>query len=161
MEPEVYFVKYAYPCAHILCTVRGDVSEEDFDKMRDAAVNDKVMDREYLEKVFFRAFDRIKKIAEEMGKDKWDIEVIREYFVGRHNDVLMDSDYPESFKEMCKTHQGKVVSVEDNGEVIVRYNSEQGGEKKRKIRKDYFPDLKVGDKVMIHWRYAVERIEKV
>jgi len=29
MEPEVYFIKYAYPCSHILCKVRKDVSEEE------------------------------------------------------------------------------------------------------------------------------------
>ncbi|MFH1289998.1 MAG: hypothetical protein ABIH92_01175 [Nanoarchaeota archaeon] len=157
MEPEVYFIKYGYPCAHILCTVRGDVSEEKFKEMEQAAIQGKVMDRAYLEKVFFRAFDRIKKIAEEMGKDKWDVDVIREYFCVRHNSVLMDSDYPESFKEMCKTYKAEIVSEEEDGEVVVSYVSEDGKEKKRKVKKDYFPELKVGDKVWIHWQYAVER----
>lgn len=159
MEPEVYFIKYAYPCAHILCTVRGDVSEEEFKEMEDAAIHNKAMDRDYLERVFFRAFDRIKKIAEERGKDKWDLEVIKEYFVGRHNSVLMDSDYPESFREMCRTYKAEVVSEED-GEIVVKYLSEDGKEKKRKVKKDYFPELKIGDKVIIHWQYAVERIKK-
>jgi len=159
MEPEVYFIRYAYPCAHILCTVRGDVSEGEFKEMEMAAIQNRVMDREYLEKVFFRAFNRINKIAEEMGKDRWDIDVIREYFVGRHNNVLMDSDYPESFREMCKTYLAEVVSMEEDGEVTVKYHSELGGEKKRKVKKDYFPELKVGDKVMIHWQYAVEKIQ--
>lgn len=41
MEPEVYFIKYAYPCAHILCTVRGDVSEEKFKEMEQAAIHNR------------------------------------------------------------------------------------------------------------------------
>lgn len=158
MEPEAYFIKYAYPCAHILVTVRGDVSEEEYEKMKDAAINNKVMDREYLEKVFFRAFDRISKIAEEMGKDKWDVEVIREYFCVRHNNVLMGSDYPESFKEMCRTYQADVIEILDSGEVIVEYESELGGKKKRRVSKEYLPDLKLGDRVWIHWQYAVEKV---
>ena len=142
MEPEVYFMKYAYPCAHILCDVRGDVSKEEFKAMEDAAVNNKTMDREYLERVFFRAFNRIERIADELGKDKWNIEVIKEYFVERHNDVLEKSDYPESFKEMCCVYEGTVMSEAD-GEVVVSYVSRDGSEKKRKVKKDYFDELKI------------------
>lgn len=116
------------------------------------------MDRAYLEKVFFRAFDRISKIAEEMGKEMWDVDVIQEYFTVRHNPVLNGSDYPESFKEMCRTYKAEVVSEEDDGEIIVKYLSELGGEKKRKVKKDYMPELKVGERVWIHWQYAVEKV---
>lgn len=158
MEPEVYFIKYAYPCAHILCKVRKDVSEEEFRAMEDAAINNKIMDREYLERVFFRAFNRIGKIAQELGKDKWDKEVIEEYFVGRHNDVLEKSDYPESFKEMCCVYGGEVVELDEKGGVVVLYKSRDGTTRKRKVRKDYFKDLKIGDKVRIHWQYVVEKI---
>lgn len=159
MEPEVYFIKYAYPCAHILWKVRKDITGEEYRAMYDAAVNNKVMGRDYLEKVFVRAFARMRPLAEEMKKDDvWDVEVIREYFVERHNAVLSGSDYPESFKEMCKTYEAEVVSLEGN-EALVRYESEQGGEKKRKVRKDYLPDLKSGERVMIHWQYAIEKVD--
>lgn len=111
-----------------------------------------------MERAFWRAFERIEKIAQELGKDKWDQFVIEEYFVGRHNAVLDGSDYPEAFKEMCKVYEGEVVRLDGTGEVVVRYVSEQGGEKQRRVKKDYLPDLDVGDRVRIHWMYAVERL---
>lgn len=158
MEPEVYFIRYAHPCAHILCNVRGEVSEEEFAAMGRAAVEGRKLDREFLEGAFWRAFTRISKIAEELGKDKWDVDVIHEYFCVRHNAVLDGSDYPEAFKEMCKVYEGEVLSEEEDGEVVVSYLSEQGGIKKRKVKKDYLPDLQPGDRVRIHWMYAVERV---
>ena len=74
--------------------------------------------------------------------------------------VLDGSDYPEAFKEMCKVYEAEVAEEVNDGEVVVKYISEQGGEKRRKVKKDYLPDLKVGDKVWIHWMYAVEEIEE-
>lgn len=159
MEPEVYFLRYAYPCAHILCDVRGEVSGKEFKMMEKAAINNKKLDRAFLEKAFWRAFERINKIAQEMGKDKWDIEVIREYFCVRHNSVLDKSDYPEAFKEMCKTYKAEVAEETEDGEAVVSYLSELGGKKRRKVKKDYIKDLKVGDKVMIHWNYVVEKVQ--
>jgi len=172
MEPEVYFLRYALPCSHILMNVRKEISDNDFKLMEDAALNNKKVDRAFLEKVFFRAFERIEKVASDLGKDKWDIEVIREYFCVRHNPVLDKSDYPESFKEQCKVYEGEVTSIGEDGEVIVEYGGEGGGgkgikdevdgekkeKKKRKVKKDFVPDIKLGDKVRIHWSYVVERI---
>ena len=109
--------------------------------MKDAAVNGKVLSRGFLEKVFFRAFDRIKMVAKDMGKDKWDIDVIKEYFKIRHNPVLDKSDYPESFKDMCRTYEAKILEIEGN-EMVVEY----GIGTKRKVKKDFVSDVKVGDK---------------
>ena len=78
MEPEVLFLKYAFPCAFII-KQRGEISDFEHQILEDAAINNKVLERKLLEKVFFRAFERINKVAEEKNKDKWDIEIIREY----------------------------------------------------------------------------------
>lgn len=155
ISPEVYFIRYASPCSHILCTVRGEVAEKEFDLMEEAAINGKVLDRNFLERVFFRAFNRINKLAEEMNKDKWDLDVIKEYFRVRHNPVLDASDYPESFKEQCKVFEGEVKEILDN-EAIVEYNNQ--GIKSRRVKTAYHPDTKVGDKVTIHWSYIIEKI---
>lgn len=155
-NPETYFIRYAYPCSHILCTVRGEVSEEEFKMMEDAAINNKILDRKFLEKAFFRAFTRISQLAQEMKKDRWDLEVIKEYFRVRHNPVLDNSDYPESFKEQCKVFEAKVKQILADGEAIVEY--ENKGTKKRKVKTDYLPNIKVNDKVTIHWSYIVEKI---
>lgn len=153
ITPEAYFIKYAYPCSHILCTVRGEVTQEQFKQMEDAAINNKTMDRAFLEKAFFRAFARIELVAKDMGKDKWDTQVIKEYFTVRHNPVLDKSDYPETFKDMCRVNIGKVIAFEGD-EIIVQY----GVDSQRKVKKDYLPDIKIGDKVTIHWQYAIEKL---
>lgn len=152
INAENYFLKYAYPCSHILCTVRREIDQKRFDELKQAAIENKPLNKEVLEKIFHRAFTRIVKLAQEMNKDKWDIEVIREYFRVRHNPVLDESDYPESFKEMCKVHEGTVVAFEED-EIIVQYEN-----KKRKVKKDYLPNIKIGEKVTIHWDYAIEKI---
>ena len=150
---EVYFLRYAFPCSHIICKIRKEISDEEYKKMERAAAEGKVLGREYLEKVFFRAFERIEKIAKEMKKDKWDKEVIEEYFVRRHNFFVDASDNPESFKELCRIHRANVSDVKGK-ELIVEY--ENG--KKRTVKNNYVPNVKVGDKVMIHYFYAVEKV---
>lgn len=158
MESEIYFLRYAYPCSHILCNVRGEIGEEDFEILRLAALGERETNKEKLEKIFWRAFERIEKIAEELGKDKWDISVIREYFRARHNTVLDDSDYPDSFKEQCKVYEGEVIDMK-NGDMVVAYASgTDGKKKKRRVRKDYLENIRVGDRVTIHWGYAIEKL---
>ena len=155
MEPEIYFLKYAYPCSHILCAVRKEITKKEFNEMENAAINNIKLEREFLEKVYWRAFERINKLTKEMGKEKWDIEVIKEYFLIRHNDILDNSDYPESFKEMCKVFTGEVIRKTNDGEIIVKYKNNE-----RKVKTNYLPEIKIGDKVTIHWQYAIEKIEE-
>lgn len=152
MKTEVYFLRYAFPCAHVLCKVRKEISDEDYKKMEKAAANGEVLPRAYLEKVFFRAFKRIEKIADEMKEDKWDKEVIKEYFVNRHNDFVHNSENPETFKEMCKVQKAEILEIKD-GKLLVRYDN-----KMREVKGDYIENAKAGDKVTIHYSYAVEKI---
>jgi len=156
INPVVYFLRYASPCSHILCSVRSEVSKEEFDKIEQGAIKGEPLDKAYLEKVFFRAFNRISKIAEELGKDKWDLEVIKEYFTVRHNPVLDATDYPNSFKEQCKVFVGTVKELLENNEAIVEYENKTT--KKRRVKTLYVPDIKPGEKVRIHWSYIAERV---
>ena len=155
MRPEVYFLKYAYPCSWVI-QMRGEILEEDLKRLEDAAVYSKVLPREYLERIYFRAFARIKKIAAEMGKNEyWDNAVIEEYFRRRHNAFVDASEHPESLKKLCRVHEAEVLMVEGN-KLVVRYKHE--GERQRKVRKDFVPDAKAGEKVTIHYHYAIERV---
>lgn len=89
MSPEVYFLRYAFPCSHVLLNIRREINEKEYRKMERAALEGRALDKGFLEKVFFRAFERMQKIAEELKKDKWDIDVIREYFCKRHNAIKL------------------------------------------------------------------------
>lgn len=154
MEPEVYFLRYAFPCSHILRTLRKEIGEEDYEKMKLATVNEVVLPRDYLERVFHRAFERMGKIAHELGKDRWDRDVIEEYFVKRHNAFVDASENPEQFKDQCRVHIAEIKEI-TGGEMVVAY----GSGKSRKVRRDYVPGVSVGDKVTIHYSYAVEKVE--
>ena len=153
MEPEVYFLKYAFPCSFVLWKIGRQITEEEYRRLEDVAVNNKVLPREFLERVFTTAFGQIEKIAEELGKDKWDVNVIKEYFCVRHNAFLEHFDNPAGLKEICKVYKAVVKEVGDD-ELIVEY----GEGKKRKVKKTFVRDVKVGDKVTIHYDYAVEKI---
>ena len=154
MRDETYFLRYAYPCAFVI-RQRAEIDDSLLEKLRKAAVNDEPVERELIEKIFFRAFRRIKKIAEELSKDCWDKEIIKEYFVNRHNKLIDAgieeySKAPKTLRELCKVYKAKV--VEKKGDVIiVEYNS-----KRRPVLSD-FVKAEVGDEVMIHYGYAVEK----
>lgn len=154
MKPEVFFIKYAYPCAFII-KQRGEIDQAQMNELENAAVNEIPLPKEKLEKIFFRAFKRIEPIARELKKDKWDLEVIKEYFLNRHSNLVekgfeMNEDIPRTLKELCKVHKAKVVEKKDNL-LVVQFNN-----KTRTVISDIVPEATVGDIVTIHYGYAVE-----
>jgi len=157
MEPEVLFLKYAFPCAFII-KQRAEISDFEHQILEDAAINNKVLERKFLEKIFFRAFERIEKLAKELNKDKWDYEVIKEYFTDRHNSIIDEGMYsyakaPESLKNLCKVHKAEIIQIKDDS-LIVKYNKE----KLRPVIKSLVKNVKIGDFVTIHYGYAVEKL---
>lgn len=156
MQPEVLFLKYAFPCSFIIMQ-RNEITQEEFNMLENAAKHDKVIPREILERVYKRAFEKIKIVAKEMNKDHWDIEVIKEYFVKRHNDMIDKGmfDYgkaPATLKKLCKIHKATVLEVKDDM-LIVSYP-----EGKRVVMNHFVKDAKVGDIVTIHYGYAIEKL---
>jgi|SRR3989344_2812854 len=157
MKPEVFFLKYAFPCSFII-RQRGEITEKEFKMLEDAAINGKSLPRKLLEKVYFRAFEKIGKLADEMGKDKWDLSILKEYFLTRHNNLINDGMYsyaeaPEALKNLCKVHKAKVVGIKKDA-LIVEYD----GGKRRPVLKTLVPDANLGDTVTIHYGYAVEKV---
>jgi hydrogenase maturation factor len=154
MRNETYFLRYAYPCLFI-AKQRGEVDDALMEKLRIAAIKDEPVDRALIEKVFFRAFRRMRELAK--GKDVWDISVIKDYFIDRHN-MIIDAGLetyakaPETLKELCKVQMSKVVAKK--GEFLV---VDIAG-KRRPVSSDFVPDAKVGDRVTVHYGYAVEKL---
>lgn len=158
MESEVLFLKYAFPCSFIL-RQREEISQEQFNELEDAAINNKILSRELLEKIFFRAFKRMKPIAEELNKDKWSIEVIKEYFITGHNKIIQEgqSTYkkaPDSLRNLCQVHRAKILQIKENV-LIVEYDNG----KRRPVLNDLIPKVKEGDFVTIHYGYAAEKVD--
>jgi hypothetical protein len=166
MQVENYFLRYAFPCSMVL-KQRGEVDDETVAKLERAAINNDKVDRKLLEKVYFRAISRIKALAKEMNKDYWDLVVIKEYFLKRHNELLdglyagrddrgldIDPKAPKFLKNLCKVF---VANILEKGEdyYVVEYDNG----KKRTVSNALVPNADINDKVTIHYGYAVELLK--
>jgi hydrogenase maturation factor len=153
MKPEVYFLRYAFPCARVLVDFRKTMTENEFDVLREAVENDIPIARAYLEKIFDRAIDGLRTVSE----DVWNIDTIREYFWHRHEEHL-SKDLPQIVHRLCIVRPGKLVKqIDKDGEIF--FSADLGGGDVRAVIPLY-KDAAVGDKAMIHYGYAVERLEE-
>jgi len=159
MSVESYFFRYAFPCAH-LTLERGAITQEEYDELERRFLKDNPPTREELEKTYSVAFGFLAKLAQKMQKkDKWDPEVIKKYWQGgAHNEVIDNGegyfiDKPEALKELCRIHIAQITKKQDNL-LIVKY----GNNKIRVVFNNLIPDADVGDKITIHYAYAIEKV---
>ncbi|MBL7054603.1 hypothetical protein ISS05_02510 [Candidatus Woesearchaeota archaeon] len=156
MRVENYFLRYAFPCAFIL-KQRGEINQKKYDWLFDIAVNNKYIKKEELEKIFFRAFNYIDELAKEKNKGRWDFEIIKEYFLKRHNEIIeqgrdMYKDAPETLKELSKVIEAEITDKKEDI-LEIRFNN-----KKRFVSNIFVPEAKIKDKVRVHYGFAVEII---
>jgi hypothetical protein len=154
MKIENFFLRYAYPCAYIIMQ-RGEISPKELRELEKTAIGNGEISRDRLENVFHRAFVFIDKLAQMRGKDRWDAEVIKEYFLSYHNEVIDKGEgiygsAPEMLKELSRVAEGLI--KDKKGDVLVI----DYGRKRRDVLNHFVPQAKVGDKVRIHYGYAVE-----
>lgn len=155
MSPELYFLKYAFPCAFITFQ-RGRISRSEFEKLEDAAVNNEVVLREDLERIFAPAMRRLKKLSKETGLEFWSRELLEEYYFKNHNKIIEEGegDYgkaPAVLRELCKIFPATIESSQKDTAVAVLPDG-----KKRAVNTCLVGSLKPGDRVMIHYGYAAE-----
>ncbi|NQU78483.1 hypothetical protein HQ545_01815 [Candidatus Woesearchaeota archaeon] len=148
MLPEVYFLRYAFPCARVLVDFRKTITEKEYEDMQRAVEEDRPLSRDYLEKIFFKAFEGMRKIDD----DCWNVRTIREYFCEGHEDML-STDLPPTIRRLCVVRPGKLVK-----EIKGFFKADlQDGDVR--IVSALYKEAKVGDTAMVHYGYAVERIE--
>jgi len=153
IENRLLFFKYALPCAGTLIE-RGSLTRENFEKMLSLVEEGKEPEKGK-EKIFKVAMAYLTFIAKEKSKDIIDEEVIREYFLFRHDEAV-----EERFEEMgdfdslqCKTWPGIVKDVKDDAFVETPIGI-------KPYKKIFVKDLKVDDTVVVHRDFIVERISK-
>jgi len=147
MLPEVYFLRYAFPCSRVLVDVRKTITEEDWLKLKNAVETDTLISREKLEQIFPIAIKRLKEIS----PDYWNISTIREYFWNRHEEAI-SKDLPAMIRRLCPVCKGKI--IKQTNEV---FKVDLGNGDIRNVNTLYH-DAKIGDTVMVHYGYAVEKI---
>ena len=159
MDVESYFLRYAMPCAFIIRDM-GEITDAELKELEDAAEANKPLPREKLEKIFFRAFEKIGRFCKTIGKDKWDRETIERYFKEYHNKEI---DRHEGYYATCgemnrnlsKVRVGKIIKVEKD-RYIVEYEND-GKHETRAVFSKLVPRCEVGEKVYIHFFFATEK----
>ena len=147
MLPEVCFLRYSFPCARVLVDVRKTLSEAEWEKMKQAVETDTPMSREYLEKTFPLAIQRIKKI----NPDPWNVDTIRDYFWNKH-EAELSTDLPPMIKRLCVVKKGVLEKQIGNA---FRVNL---GENDVRVITALYKNPQVGDTVMVHYGYASEKV---
>ena len=161
MKIENFFLRYAYPCAFIIMQ-RGEITSEKLQKLEETAVYNKDISKTELEKVFHNAFHFIDQLAKLKGKERWDAEIIKEYFHSYHNKVIDNREgiyknAPPILRELSKVYIADIIKKEKDA-FLIEYN-DNNKRKKRSVLNRFTPEAKVGDKVRIHYGYAVELVK--
>lgn len=157
MRVEKYFLRYAFPCAFVI-RARNEIDDAAYSELEDAAVKGKLIEKDKLEKIFNRAFAELSRIAKERGKNKWDPSVIRHYFLNEHNKIIdrregSYKNFPPTLCELSKVLVGEI--IEKNNDIL----SVKIKDKIRRVLNHFVPEAKEGDKVTVHYGYAVEVVD--
>lgn len=163
LSVEDYFLRYAFPCSFITLQ-RGRISQGEYEELERAAHGDGSVTREKLEKIFSPAIRRMKKLALEKGMRMWSMELLRAYYWKRHNEIIeaREESYahaPEVLCELCRIVEGVVVGAPGVGDVDRAWVVKLSNGKTRPVM-SLCGLLKVGDRVMVHYGYACEKISR-
>ena len=115
----------------------------------------------------------------EFGKEKnkkinyWDIEVIKRYFTPEEHNMFIESEkaffskFPPSVKDLCKIHTAvidKIETIAGKKIIFVSYNSDDCNNDEKECKKKerrcinlYNLPINIGDKVIIHYAYIIEK----
>ena len=147
------------PCCVSTFVTRGKVSQDEADQMIEQVSHGKVPENAM--NLFKVAHAMCEVTAGEMNKKVIDAEVTRQYFHVKHNDVV-NSDYTlmhDFNPDSCKIDIGKVTAIDaGRATVEIKIETELGLETMVKpyTRTD-FCKAKVGDEVVVHYDFIVER----
>jgi hydrogenase maturation factor len=148
------FLKYALPCADTLVE-RGTVSKKLIkDSIRSISLNRKVS--RHPEKIFKTAHAMCEKIARRARKKSIDEIAVRRYFLFEH-DKIVDSRY-ELFNDFdplqCRVFPGKILKIKNKEALIKTIIG------KKKYRTNFIQNLRIGDCVVVHRSFTVEKISE-
>jgi len=152
-EDRLLFLRYALPCARTLVK-RGSVSQDRIDELM-MMVSENRPPPEGAERIFVVANAMCGVIAKRMGKRGVDSEVIREYFLFEHSDVVDDRfELMRDFDPVgCKTYPGRVVGTGTGSAVVETVLG------RRDYRTAFSESLRPGDDVVVHYDYVIEKID--
>ena len=148
------FLSYAIPCANTLME-RGSITKEGIDELLNAIINERPIEDKDVD-IFKVAKAHCTVIAKSLGKDVIDTEVIEEYFLRKHDEVV-DERYAQMGDfdpETCRIFSGRVVSINSGFANVdtIRGNG--------RYRIDFTPKIKTNDYVIVHRDFVVRKSSK-
>jgi len=164
MTPEQYFFHYALPCADVLLSLNR-ITKEQYDKLQRKFQDREVPSREELEKAFEKAFFRIKRLAQSLGLNYWDMRVMQKYWIEEHNRVIdagegLYGKCSETLKDICRVHESRIIDKKTlNGKTLFVVEYDSGNiTRTRTVFADFVPEMHKGDRIRIHHSFAIEKI---
>ena len=151
VKDRLLFLKYALPCAGTLVR-RGNVTQERISDLVGLVSRGEVPE-EQAEGMFKVAMAMCASIADRMGRNSIDAQVIRTYFLLEHSEVVDDRyRLMKDFDPVaCRTYAGRVVDA------AAGRATEETSLGSKTYRTDLSGALKAGDAVVVHWDFVVER----
>lgn len=158
--PEEVFFRYASDCIESRVK-RGKIGEDVQRKLQQCLTQGICPNKDLLEAAFSDGLKLLKEYSEQHSLNYWSVAAIRDYFIKGHNVFIEQGkgayvSYPPELKELCKVHVGKIIEKEkkeNNTFYVIAYNG-----RNIKIIGNRVPDAKIGDKVSVHYRMAVEKL---
>ena len=148
MKPEMFFLRYAFPCSFILL-LRREITPEEHNLLYKSVKEKKLyLSKEKIKSIFWRPMKFIKSLS--------NLETIQKYWWFDHNKYLKLGKFKDikgDLVKQCMVIPCEVLSV-SRGEAIVKSFFLDGT---AKLKTD-FVDVKPGDKVTKHYGYVCEKI---
>ncbi|MDI6826000.1 MAG: hypothetical protein QMD36_02260 [Candidatus Aenigmarchaeota archaeon] len=151
MKPEIFFLKYAFPCSFVLMS-RKEITQKEHKLLYKSAKDEKLyLPLEKIESIFWRAMNFVESIT--------NIQAVRRYWRFEHNKILMSKKsqiLDEKLLKECMIIPCEVLLIDkDNATVKSEFFDDY-----IKLKID-FVNVKPGDKVTKHYSYACEKISKI
>jgi hydrogenase maturation factor len=148
MKPEIFFLKYAFPCSFVLLS-RKEIDSKDHELLYKSTKEEKLyLPIEKIEKIFWRAVEFVGSIS--------NLDAAQKYWWFDHNKHLKTKkikNLDEKLLKECMVIPCEVISISEN-----RASVKSPFLSKIIELKTDFVNVKPGDKVTKHYDYLSEKI---
>jgi len=150
MKPEIFFLKYAFPCSFVLL-LRKEITKKEYDLLYKSVKEEKLyLTKEKIEKIFWRPMKFLKSIS--------NLDEIQKYWRFDHNFYLNKKEFKdlkEVLLEHCLVIPCEVVKVK-KGKAMVK----SPFLKEETVLKTDFVNVKTRNKVTKHYDFICEKISE-
>lgn len=148
LTPEQLFLRYAYVCTHDRLN-RGLIKEEHCATLRELVLGNGDPDQALLAECFADATRSLLAFAQQQGKPPWTLETITLFW-----------RYNHGHEGDCRVLHGMVLVASSSKKVVVRVYSDDAKKSSDYFAlNDYGHSLLAGDRVTLHRRVIIERVE--